>query len=314
MASQSQHTQLRGITRIFHDNQFSYSPDISSSHELTGDPDTDYISKTWSIYTKIHDLTRKPKVYESTPAIKLDGCGVNAEDFLWGIPRDDLLRGLLWHAVYKPFWNERAEHSPMAPSWSWVSLNQQVGWPDYSGGGVRDDVVHVEDLTVGEIEADRERVTSSSDLGLGKASRLSLIGDGFPATFELHNNTKRKGSLTGSALRKTLACTMDCDFDKRRVFVLKVLTRQLDDEMFRTLFLVLEAFLSDDQPKVSAGHENVSDDRQEVSIADIAACKVLIAKDSEIYRRVGTAKLNHRAKESSELRRASQQRARITIV
>jgi hypothetical protein len=107
---------------------------------------------------------------------------------------------------------------------------------------------------------------------------------------------------------------MDCDFDKRRVFVLKVLTRQLDDEMFRTLFLVLEAFLSDDQPKVSAGHENVSDDRQEVSIADIAACKVLIAKDSEIYRRVGTAKLNHRAKESSELRRASQQRARITIV
>jgi hypothetical protein len=51
-------------------------------------------------------------------------------DFVSGLPADDLYRALLWHVVYKPFWNDGTVNSG-GPSWEWASLSQRVGWPDY---------------------------------------------------------------------------------------------------------------------------------------------------------------------------------------
>lgn len=241
----------------------------------------------------IYELTREPKAYESAPATKLKDCCVDTEEILWGIPRDDLPHGLLWHAVYKPFWNESARHSPAAQSWSWVSLNQRVGWPEYSGGRVRDDVVHVEDLEGENIQADGESVVDPSDLRSATSSRLSLVGGAIPATLMLHDNTKRKCSLTGPALPQTLTCTMDCDSKKRDASVLKLLTRQLKSGLFCTHCLVFEAFLDDDQPNLSASDQKFSDDGVKISVKKDVGREILIDENVQLYERVGTARLNH---------------------
>ena len=105
------------------------------------------------------------------------------------------------------------------------------------------DVVHVENIAVEELQPDGEEMVTSRDSTRTKSARLSLTGEVVTATFELHSDTERKGSLTGPALEKTLACTMDCGFRKRDVFVRKILTRQLEGGLFCTYFFGLEAIL-----------------------------------------------------------------------
>lgn len=93
---------------------------------------------------------------------------------MWGIPRNYLIRGLLWHAVYKPFWNEEAKHSPSAPTWSWSSLSQRVGWPNYSSGKVDSDAVHVKDVKIVDLLGDGEVLAGSWDPKRVKFALLSL--------------------------------------------------------------------------------------------------------------------------------------------
>jgi len=268
----------------FHGKEVYHWQRRLESDDLTGDLDADYISRTWSIYENIAELTREPKVYQSTPLEKLKGYQLDGDSFLWGVPKDDLVRGLLWHAVYKPFWNENAKHS--GPTWSWASLSQRVGWPDYSSGKLKDDLVHVEDVAIGDLSSDKA------------AAQLSLTGDVVLTNFELYNGTERKGSLAGSNIEKILSCTMDCNFSKREVCVVKMLTRCLEGGMFCTHFLVLEPIPFD------KGKDDIAND-------DIGSL-VIDKADKLFCRRVGTAKLNHRAVDAHELRRP--QRVNVVIV
>jgi hypothetical protein len=88
--------------------------------------------------------------------------------------------------------------------------------------------VHIEHIAVEQLQTDGEEMVTSRDSTQAKSARLPLSGEVITATFDFHSDTETKGPLTRPALEKTLACRMECDFRKRDVFVLKILTRQLE--------------------------------------------------------------------------------------
>jgi hypothetical protein len=235
----------------------------------------------WEFYNSISKFTREK--YNLSPREKLQKTKSTGADLVAGLPANDLHCALLWHAVYKPFWNDKAANSG-GPSWSWASLSQRVGWPDYSFSKRAE---HVPSIQIVEIAPDRPDTLEigSEEPGVVRKvkhnSTIVVVADICRAAYALHTEkiwegtTLRKGYLTSLDLSRQVSCTMDADFSSREVWCTPVLKRRLSNGKWRTHFLVLEVSVDE--------HENEGDE--------------MMPGATKTFRRVGTGKVNHEDKD-----------------